>query len=70
MKCPLLYAATITDPAQYSNKAVKCLKEECAWWDTAFDMCTYRSIARQLDGMLADMHRIAEAIERLADRPS
>ena len=69
MKCPLNLTEVLPHQFATDPDVGDCLKEECAWWDTAFDMCSCRSIARQLDGILADMHRMAGAVESLADRP-
>lgn len=62
-KCPIVRN-------QSQNAQNECGGNRCAWWDTAYDMCIERSKARLLDGILADLNRIMEAIERLADRPS
>lgn len=60
MKCPLFTMECLNLNGTFDGKGADCLKEECAWWDSAYEMCVVRSLARLLDGVLMDLNQIRD----------
>ena len=60
MKCPLFVMSYMLKVGEAPTHQADCLKEECAWWDTAYELCVLRSIARLLDGVLMDLNQIRD----------
>lgn len=60
MKCPQTFQIEIKAEGELQLAGAECVKEECAWWDSAYNACIEFSKARLLDGILADLNHIAK----------
>jgi len=60
MKCPLRILVLRTDATLGPLFSNDCLKEECAWWDQAYEECCIFSMVRLFDGILMDLNQIRD----------
>jgi len=54
-KCPIVKNPKV-------GRQNECGGDRCAWWDTAYNMCVVRSLARLLDGILADLNQVRDKL--------
>ena len=55
MKCPILKVDYRDDENMHRTEIISCLKEECAWWNDRFGMCS-QAVDAYLKGQ-EDYHR-------------
>jgi len=60
MKCPLFAAAFIMSDRLTPEKALNCLKEECAWWVKVSQSCAMEAIPRIIGYVGSELKTIKE----------
>ncbi len=50
MKCPIQFTLAYSTGGVLSTPSRDCLREECAWWNNRFDMCS-QAVSAYLRGV-------------------
>lgn len=64
MKCPLPSFYRSYPSGDVAAEPKDCLKEECAWWDTAYQGCSILSVVRELTELVIAMDHLAREINQ------
>ena len=67
MKCPIFYTGWLDHESKDAKEHTNCLKEECAWWDEDFEMCSAKQTSRRLRSIaniLDEMREISGGVRK------